>query len=86
MKFDDWTEEEIKTPKTKMKCHRCEWFNYNLFTKQYEDGESFCGVPGREHVEPDGPQQNLDGRGSCSFTDKKKPPKQLSLFDLLNQK
>lgn len=87
--FDSEDEEEVKTPKTKIKCRTCYNLNYDYFSSRYEPYEEikywFCGLHGRAHVDPDGMQVDLNKRGGCGYFPKvkKKEPKQLSLFDLL---
>lgn len=81
---EDELEQAIKeATKKKIRCRKCSWLNYNFFSKNYEpykDGY-FCGLHGRETIDPDGEQKNLDRRGGCGFSPKIKPPKQLSLFE-----
>lgn len=89
MDNDEEIERKIKeAQKQKMKCRKCSWLNYDFFNRReepYEEAEYwFCGLHGRQHIDPDGEQMNLDARGSCGFYPKikpPKPPKQLSLFD-----
>lgn len=58
----------------KMQCRRYKNLNYDHFTRQYENDEApICGLHGRARVDPDGPQQNLDGRGGCGFIKKNRP-------------
>lgn len=84
--FED--EKEIITPKTKIKCRTCTHLNYDYLQSRYETfeeaGNYYCGVHGRAAVDPDGQQVNLNRRGGCGYYPKQRPPKQLSLFDLMN--
>lgn len=68
----------------KMRCWRCEWMDYDVFSRKYEkhpDGH-FCGLHGRAQIDPDGKQVNLDHRGGCGFRSKQKDPVQLTFnFD-----
>ena len=54
-----------------MRCRRCRHLNYNHLTDQYEpDDPPFCGLHGCARVDPDGPQQDLNHKGGCGYTDK----------------
>lgn len=67
----------------KMRCWRCEHLDYDHINGKQEQrlpGEHYCGLHGMARVDPDGPQQNLDHKGGCGFTARKKAV-QLSLFD-----
>lgn len=65
----------------KMRCRRCCWFNYNFLFSRYEvTDKPFCGLHGGARVNPDGKQQNLNGRGGCGFWERVEAV-QLELFD-----
>lgn len=51
----------------KMRCRKCTYYNYDVFSMSYENKSSYCGLHGRVLVDPDGFQQNLDSKGSCGF-------------------
>ena len=60
----------------KMRCNKCVWLDYDVFDNMYESHTyHFCGLHGRARVNPDGEQQNLNGRESCGFTQKRDKPK-----------
>ena len=65
----------------KMRCWRCTWMDYDVFSRKYEkhpNGWHYCGLHGRAQVDPDGLQVNLDRRGGCGFHSKEKAPIQLT--------
>lgn len=69
----------------KIKCRSCLNLDYCYIFGRYEqrkDGDHFCGLHGRAHVDPDGEQVNLDARGGCGFIPKHRDPKPIQLtFD-----
>lgn len=55
--------------KPKMRCNQCMWYNYDFFDRKYDHSNSFCGLHGRMHVDPNGDQLNLLGadKTGCGF-------------------
>ena len=59
-----------------MRCFWCEHLDYDHINRRQEQpppGEHFCGLHGRARVNPEGPQQNLDHKGGCGFSERKHP-------------
>ena len=63
----------------RMRCHDCYWFKWSFLTGKHTADKPQCGLHGGATVNPDGPQQNLNNRGSCGFLPLHKE-KQLTLF------
>lgn len=77
------TPSNTKRSHKKMRCWRCEHLDYDHINARQENrlpGEHYCGLHGMARVDPDGPQQNLDHKGGCGFTARKKNV-ELSLFE-----
>lgn len=69
---------------SKMRCNRCEYLNYDFICHCYEpDDPPFCGLHGRERVDPDGEQADLNHRGGCGYHAKGQTAVQLDLFDIV---
>lgn len=64
---------------SKARCRQCAWLNYDFLSDTYErDLPPFCGLHGRERIDLNGEQRNLDHMGGCGFKTKYE---QLTLFD-----
>jgi len=68
----------------KMRCRRCVFLDWEFISNTIEpreDGTHYCGLHGGTTVDIDGPQMNLDNRGSCGFADRIRPAEQLDLWN-----
>lgn len=43
------------------------YYNWRWYDNTYDHSRSVCGLHGSAKVDPDGPQPNLDSRGSCGY-------------------
>lgn len=66
------------------RCRRCYCFNRNFITDTIEiTSEPFCGLHGRERIDPDGEQPDFlhDEDGGCGFIpNEQEYHEQLTLF------